>query len=482
MCERGAWGRGVVGVVACVAALVASSPAWGQEATLYTLPTASYKGEVSSVVAPKIDSVLKERLSGRPKLKLAPRYGEEGTKTGNAAIQEAKDAYNSGIGLLVTEDFEGAAKKFQRAVQLFEQNLAGVDSFELLADAQLRMGLAFLKAGFDLDAKTALKAYANMVPDAKLSREDYPEELVEQVEKEHRRMEKRGPGVLKVDSTPAGATVELDGKAVGVTPLELKTAPSGSHYLVVRPPGGGGVPFAQKITVQGKGEVDAFAANLTTGTPQVDAGGEEGPVFLVEAKRRAQAGEVDPSMAPYLKELAEQTRSSAVAFVVMRKGKGGRFVAWPFVYEASSDRIALLDRVEFDASLTTVQVDGYKLSEALASAVLAFPAERAITGNPFDEAPAVAVVTPPTGGGVLTPVEPVEPAGGGVVTPLVPIEPVVGEGPPVPEADEDKWYTSWWMWTGVSVLVVGGALAGGALLLDSEAPEQPKGFSTTVRW
>ena len=154
-----------------------------QDTQVYVLDTASYKGEVSSIVVPKIDKLLRDRLESQPNLAVLDKFKEEGDKPANAAIRDAMDAYNSGIGLLVAEDHEGAAKSFKKAVDLLEANLADVDSYEVFTDAQLRLGLAYIKAGFEYDARAALKTYANLTPDAKLSKKDYPEELVESVEK-----------------------------------------------------------------------------------------------------------------------------------------------------------------------------------------------------------------------------------------------------------------------------------------------------------
>jgi len=448
---------------------------------VYLLDTTPYKGEVPGIVPPKIDATLKDRLGGRPRVKVAPRFSTGPAASSNVTLQQAMDSYNSGIGLLVAEDFEGASRAFKKAVDLFEANLADVDSYEVVVDAQLRLGLAYLKAGFDLDARAALKAFANLNPAAKLSPKDYPADLIEDVEKEIRRMSKRGAGTLVVGSTPEGAEVLLDGVVVGMTPLKLDTAPNGTHYLVVR--GQGSFPFGQKITVRGKGEVEEFVANLTSGTP-TEGPAAEGPVFLTELERRIKAGEIDPSLTPYLKELTSRTATVAVMFVVMKKGKAGRYDAWPFVYHSESDQIALLDTVSFDGSLSTVQVDGYKLAEALANAVLTFPADKALTGSPFEVAVATGPVktADPVGPTLVDPTIDENNGGDEVVIPLTPL---VGpdEEPPRPIVDDnDKWYTSWWMWTGIGVVVVSGAVAGGVVLMSDDEPPPAKGFSASVAW
>ena len=54
------------------------------------------------------------------------------------------------------------------------------------------------------DARAALKIYVSLDPNVKISKKDYPEDVVAVVEKEKRRSTKRGTGTLKVGSNPSG--------------------------------------------------------------------------------------------------------------------------------------------------------------------------------------------------------------------------------------------------------------------------------------
>lgn len=67
-----------------------------------------------------------------------------------------------------------------------------------------------------------------------------------------------GRGLLKVESTPSGADVLVDGKRVGITPFE-QPLPLGDHRLVVQAPGRN--PAARRISLK-KGQPTAVEAVL----------------------------------------------------------------------------------------------------------------------------------------------------------------------------------------------------------------------------
>lgn len=80
-------------------------------------------------------------------------------------------------------------------------------------------------------------------------------------------------GVFVVDSTPAGAAVTLDGKAVGVTPLRLEGVTPGVHGVVVQAEGRAAVVRSVDTTDGSRGEVNATlpkagaVLKVTTGSP-----------------------------------------------------------------------------------------------------------------------------------------------------------------------------------------------------------------------
>ena len=438
--------------------------------------------------------------------------------TANAAVDKAKDLYNAGIGLLVVEDFGGSLAAFEESIELYVKHLADVNDYEVFKDAHLRLALASFKASKKREGRIALKRYISMVPDAEFSPDDYPEDVVKAAEKARKQNERQGKAKLKVTSTPSGAEVLLNGESLGTTPLEAEELPAGEHFLVVR--GKGAFPLVKQITLKGQ-KTNKVAAELTGGS-QVKAG--DGPVFMAEIERRVKEGDVDESMNPYLAELTSRTGSSHVVFVIMREDEDA-YKAWPFLFSAEEGTFVLLDKQPFDKQLSRVAVDSYKLSVRLIEAMGAYPRDRVVVGNPFlaeEEARAAAAVvaapvTPPTKPKDPPPTtakpkdpppvvskpkdppptttKPKDPPRDPDPTPLVvaptpPPSPGASSGVPVvgptdpyePGASDDPWYDAWWVWAGVGVVVVSGAIAGGVLLLDDNDQSKAQGFSASVSW
>lgn len=80
-------------------------------------------------------------------------------------------------------------------------------------------------------------------------------------------------GVFVVESTPAGASVTLDGKPVGTTPLRLEGVKPGVHGVVVQGEGRAAVVRSVDTTDGSRGEVNATlpkagaVLKVTTGSP-----------------------------------------------------------------------------------------------------------------------------------------------------------------------------------------------------------------------
>jgi hypothetical protein len=104
-------------------------------------------------------------------------------------------------------------------------------------------------------ADRALSALAaqrpDFVPDPGLT----PPKAIERHRELLNKLQSGKHGAIVVESKPAGATVLLDGRNVGVTPLKIENALAGPHYVAV---------------VQGSERVDAYVV-LKNGTKNVSA-------------------------------------------------------------------------------------------------------------------------------------------------------------------------------------------------------------------
>ncbi|MCA9564232.1 MAG: hypothetical protein KC561_12125, partial [Myxococcales bacterium] len=122
-----------------------------QRAARVFLVTFEGLGDVPDVAVSQINQALVERMEGVRNLDVQTRArtAEAGSQGGtvNAAIDQAQSAYQAGIGLYVVEDFNGASARFEEMMNLFEQNIAEVRNWDVLADGMLRWSESRLRLG-----------------------------------------------------------------------------------------------------------------------------------------------------------------------------------------------------------------------------------------------------------------------------------------------------------------------------------------------
>ena len=156
----------------------------GPKPKLLLLPTESVEGKVTSLVSERIDEQTRRRLREGNRVVLMPSYAEirkqlAGQGMASAAIVQAEQEYTAGIGLLTAGENQKALEKFQRAVEMMEQNLPDLRNYNVLSDALANLALAYFLSGYDLDGRKTMKSFAQLKPDATLNPEKYPPELIE---------------------------------------------------------------------------------------------------------------------------------------------------------------------------------------------------------------------------------------------------------------------------------------------------------------
>lgn len=147
----------------------------------------------------------------------------------------AKDAFTSAGLLLNNDDYAGALEKYQQA-------------YELSKEPRLLLNMAI--------CARSLKAYARMQSlllryerEAGASMSEPEKQQADAALAAIRNL----VGTLRVTVSESGATVTLDGQAVGTTPLEAPLVVDlGSHAFHVEKPGF--TPFEQNLTIDGGNE------------------------------------------------------------------------------------------------------------------------------------------------------------------------------------------------------------------------------------
>lgn len=155
-------------------------------------------------------------------------------------------------------DFKGAVTQCDDAIARFESAFAYTDddgAWRAYADLMIVRVLALQRLEKNDAADRALSALAaqrpDFVPDPGLA----PPKVIERHRDLLAKLQAAKRGTIVVESKPAGATVLLDGRSVGVTPLKIDTALAGPHYISV---------------VQGSERIDKYVV-LKSGIKNVSA-------------------------------------------------------------------------------------------------------------------------------------------------------------------------------------------------------------------
>lgn len=464
MCAR----RGVSLLVLVVLALFSPS-AFAQEGgptpEYFMLPTQSVRDSVSSIVPERIGELSREQVSKDDRIDLAPPYEELVKQLGgsSAAVAEAEALYTSGIGLLTAGEDQKAADTFKRARDMMEQNLGDLQNFDVLADTLANLALAYHNAGFDLDARKTMQAYAHIRPNATLDPKKFEsKELRDIFEQEAGKVKKAGAGVLKI-SASEDAIVTIDGVERGKTPLTVRDVGFGHHYMVVR--SGSGKVYTEKIRVRGKKKAQSFNAEFTGSA----SGGEKGavPSFYGDLLGEIKSGVFSADeLGAYLKELCAQTGVAYVGFVLMFKD-GSDYVAAPFAYSAASGMLVRADDVKFNIELSNLVAGVSTVADSLVSVALEMPEDRAVTDVQLGGPPPAEVATN-TNTNTQTTETTVETTETTEITPPPPVKSKKGNT---------------WKYVGIAaggVAAVG--LVAGAVFLLSDGGGSASGFTTEVQW
>jgi len=440
----------------------------GPAPKVFVLPTQSVNDSLSSIVPERIGEQTRNGIKQDKRVELMPSYEDvlkdlSGAGHSSAAIAQAEELYTSGIGLLTAGEDARAVEAFTRAVDLMEQNLDDVNNYDILADALANLALANFNAEFDVDARKRMKDFAHLRPDAELDPEKYDKTLLEVLKDEQEKVKRAKFGKLEITASEDGAKVFIDGIEKGVTPLTIEDVGFGTHYMVVR--GASGNVYTEKIRVRGRGKSQKFEAELAQSTANVE-GATELPSYYVDLLNQTKTGKWGGSLLPYLTELANQTGSAYVGWVLMYR-EGTSYKAAPFVYSAAKNEVAQLEVVSFNLELSNLRTGVNTLTKTLVDAMATFPEGSVVTEVEVGQSAVARTKT-------TTPVKTAETKKEQKT--LVP--------PPVVEQPPSEEFGTWsYVAAGGAVLVVGALIAGGVyLLVDDDNPSGANGFDAVISW
>jgi hypothetical protein len=413
--------------------------AQGRAARVFLVTFEALGPNVPDVAVTSINRSLVERFEAVRGLEVQTRArgaagAEAAASGGNAAIEQAEQLYQAGIGLYVVEDFGGAAASFSQMLDLFTANVADVRNWDMVADGLARLAECQVRMGDVQSARSSLHRAMVLRPqltaDAAVQGQQYAD-LAAEVSAE---IAAASTAELRVAASSPTATIVVDGVEWGTPPVVVSGLVPGEHFVVAHD--ADGTRAGERVVLDRRGS-DVNLALAAPGAGAEEEGDSDEPRYLRSLRREVAADHIGATLNPYLAELATRQGSDFVVVGVIM-AEGDDLVARPFIFRAEDGRFGVVPAQPFGGDLANLRVEVFALAEAIAGAVRTFPDE-VVTGEPL-LAPQVAAqvsATPDAPGAGFT-----APAASGIAVPVpvarpsTPTPPVADPTPP-PTATAD---------------------------------------------
>lgn len=151
-------------------------------------------------------------------------------------------------------DYEGAAAKWNEALEFYVKNPDAADS-KSVADTHFFVAVLAIQNGGKSQAKKAQEEFARALlfnPDLTCDPQVYGNDVKKAFDKALSDVNGRSTAKLAIDSSPAGAEIALRGKKMGQTPFsEGATVPTGRHLVTLTKPGYGQVGVFVDVSKDG---------------------------------------------------------------------------------------------------------------------------------------------------------------------------------------------------------------------------------------
>lgn len=217
--------------LACALALLLPLPATAAPRYVGAVP----RGELSPAVAGVIDAAL-QAAAERARYAMPGEAKAPSPARNSTSVRELERMLADARGRHLEGDFHGAVDQTEEAARRFLASYAFEEdsrAWEIFTDLLLVQGLARSRLDDERGADDALARIARVrpayVPDPGIA----PPRFTNHFRKLSRKVADQA-GSLRVESSPAGAQVILDGQPVGTTPLVLPAVAPGLHHFSLR--------------------------------------------------------------------------------------------------------------------------------------------------------------------------------------------------------------------------------------------------------
>ncbi len=325
----------LVAVLGAAAALAVVLPATALGASrIGVMPFAPLAGDVPQGAGERGADILQKELKNQSDFEVIARLDTTSNAAANA-LTAARSKLAEARSLVGQHKAASAVKAYRSALDGYAKGVAELESFEEVIAADSELAVLLYRMGKDDEAgKTVVDALRLSAGQSLKALAGSPTfaAVLEGLEKKETTMPK---GACRVDSSPQGADVFVDGQAAGKTPVLIRDLPQGKHYLRALLPSG--EKWGQVVDVQARGEAQLRAHS-----------GAEGPVAEISAQLAE--NKLQPTVVPALKLAAAAQKVAFLAFGVLHRTANGLALD-PFLYSAERGTVSKLKRVAFDAEM-----------------------------------------------------------------------------------------------------------------------------------
>ncbi len=335
--------------LACLFALSARAQEAEAKPKLLLMPFATLSGEVAPRVGVKASGMLSTELKSSDKYELVE------LKKGNAeaaadAFGVAKKLVDEAKELRSKKKFRLADEALQKALATWRGNASQVTDVSDVVDATALLSAVQFNTGRDEDGAKSLTAALALAPNRELPLAQ-TSALFSKVVFDARKSLREGPkSTMSVESSPANASITVDGVTLGSTPLLVRDVPPGQHYWRAQLSNGeliGGIVevtpgknASLKATSQNKDADSRLLSSLAQNKLDVDA--------ITAAKEVAKAADAD-----------------VVVFgALSHEGKGVALDV--FALTVASNELRRLPRASFDTELLSAGIELFNVAGEMA--------------------------------------------------------------------------------------------------------------------
>lgn len=260
-------------------------------------------------------------------------------------IQSATEVLQKGTRLADGHKYKPAAETLERGITQFLANFEGADDFKALSDGYVQLALSQLKLGNDDKAAKAVSDLIRLDPDRVLAAPEVPKELAHLHNKLRSDILGASRGAIRVDSSPEGAKVTIDGRDFGETPILAQGAIPGDHFVRVIKDGVGSAH--EKTTVSDGTEKLSFTLSEEEAT---------GPLGAVSHTLRNNT--VDDDLIKNVTKIGEDSKADYVVFGGIRKNPSSeKLELKSYALRVKDGTITQLQDVSMDPEMLGANVD-----------------------------------------------------------------------------------------------------------------------------